>query len=111
MAINDRVDNIVTMLKDPEEDLKDALGEYIWAYYRNYSDATELEPEIVAAMVTLLGGVSWHGGRTEVEEIIFRTERDINSHGGVRGDDGTNHKVNTLPGYKPEDYDAEWDED
>ena len=103
MAINDRVDSIVTMLKDPEEDLKDTFGEYIWSYYRNYSDATKLEPEIVTAMATLLGGISWHGGMTEVEEIIFRTERDINSHGGVRGEDGKNHKVNTLPDYKLEE--------
>jgi len=99
MAINDRIDDMVSMLRDPEEDLADALEEYIWSYYRYNSDAVALEPEIVTAFTALFTGLNY-GSVESGEELIVRTERKINARGGVYSDsDRKRHKVNTLPDY------------
>lgn len=106
MAINDKVDDMISSLRDPEEDLRDALEEYIWSYYREYADARKLEPKIVKAMDVLIEELSGYG-TGQAEELIFKTERTINARGGVVGGDGKRHKVNTLPDYVLEDEDED----
>ena len=109
MAINDRVDNMVSMLRDPEDDLRDALREYIWSYYRYNSDAVALEPEIVEAFQALFEGLNFCAG-DDAEELIVRTERKINAFGGVLSTDGTKHKVDTLPDFVLEEDDDEYED-
>ncbi len=107
MAINDRVDNLVSMLRDPEEDLSDAMAEYIWSYYRVNSDGVELDPSVIKAMRALFEGLSFGYGVDQADELIVKTERAINRHGGVLAEDGNRHKVDSLPGYELDEEDED----
>lgn len=102
MAVNDKIDSMFNSLRDHEEDFRTALSDYVWGYYRNYTDATELEPEVWRAMATLLAE-GFVYTTMDVEEIVTRTENDINRMGGVVGSDGKRHKVSTFPDYEVEE--------
>lgn len=98
MAINDRFDNVLTAMRDHEEDFSDALTALVSDYYRNFTDATELESHVVDAMNVLLdAGFNYY--TMDAEEIVARAERDINRQGGVLGTNGKRHKVSTFPDY------------
>jgi hypothetical protein len=76
--------------------LTDGLKAFVRLYYDEFTDATEVEPEVLRTMVALLSALSM-GPNEDVEEIVSEIEQEINEGGGVRSDsDGMYHKVCTY---------------
>lgn len=72
----------------------DGLKAYVRLYYDTNTDATEVEPEALRAIDSLLTFVSV---TEDVEDIVSQAEEEINDEGGVRSDtDGKYHKVSTY---------------
>lgn len=98
MAINDRTDDMIALVRDSEDDFVQALTSYVWNYYRNYTGASRLEFDVVQAMQTLLDEA--FPGAMSAEELVARAEREINDYGGVLGTgdgDTRAHRVCTFP--------------
>lgn len=73
------------------ERLRDGLKAYVWLYYRDFTDATNLDRDTIFAMQKLLEDVS---NDLYLDEIVTETEAEINAAGGVMSQtENVMHKV------------------
>lgn len=76
------------------EEYAQGLRAIVELYYREYTDATELEPDLLSALSTV---VSFIDSEVVLAEEIAKAEKSINAGGGiVSHSDGTRHKVHTT---------------
>lgn len=80
-----------------EEALAEGIKAYVWLYFNDFTDATELEPDVVRKLEWLVNILEVTD--LDLPELVTEAEQEINEAGGIRSDsDGTVHTVQTFVG-------------
>lgn len=74
------------------DDLATGIQAFIKLYYDNYTDATELDVNVVRMLRSL---VEEAGVGIDVDLLIHETETAINENGGIESETGFHHPVRT----------------
>lgn len=81
-----------------ERNATDGADALIELYYRNYTDATELDASFIAALLVVTQDCQI--AQEDFDEAIRDAEKRINERGGIVGSDGKPHKVRTPSAYE-----------